>query len=269
VDAPELIKVERVFAEPIGAPETLEKYTRRLTEQMCGRLEERGLGARRLDMHYTRVDNRIEVTSIAMAKPVREVNRLSRLLCDKIETVDPGFGIEKMCLIAANVEPLAPRQSIASFSEPAKPDVEELWDTLENRYGQGRLYRAVSVATDIPERAVKRLPPMSPAVSSRRNAGFKRPERLIRPEPIQALAVLPDHPPRAFTWRGQRYHVAAANGPERVKGEWWHTDRESGKVRDYFIVEVDSGERFWVFRAGDGQHEGTGSLNWFLHGQFR
>lgn len=55
---------------------------------------------------------------------------------------------------------------------------------------------------------------------------------------------------------------------ERVKGEWWITDGESGKVRDYFIIEVESGERFWVFRTGDGQHEGTGSLNWYLHGQF-
>jgi protein ImuB len=98
---------------------------------------------------------------------------------------------------------------------------------------------------------------------------YRRPQRMFRkPEPILALAGLPDHPPRAFTWRGQRYSVALADGPERVRGEWWRSDNEKGKVRDYFILEVENGERFWVFRAGDGQHEGTGSLNWYLHGKF-
>jgi protein ImuB len=269
VDCPELVSVRRIFAEPIGAPETLEKYTRRLTDQICDRLEERGEGARRLDLHYVRVDNRIETITVAMAQPVREPKRLAKLLCDKIETVDPGFGIDKMILVAAVAKPLVMKQVMATYGAPPKPDVEDLWDTLENRHGRGRLYRAVSVATDIPERSVKRLPPTSTETGSTRNAAFERPERLIRPEPIQALAVLPDHPPRAFSWRRTRYQVIAANGPERVKGEWWHSDREVGQIRDYFILETDSGERFWVFRAGDGQHDGTGSLDWYMHGLFR
>ena len=269
VEMPELVSVRRIFAEPIGAPETLEKYTRRLTDQICERLEDRGEGARRLDLHFVRNDNRIETISVAMAKPVRDPVRLGKLLCDKIETVDPGFGIDKMVLMAAVAEPLIMKQVTASYGAPPKPDVEDLWDTINNRHGGGRLYRAVSVATDIPERSVRRLPPTSRETGSARNARFRRPERLIRPEPIQALAVLPDHPPRAFTWRRTRYQVIAANGPERVKGEWWRCDREVGQIRDYFILEVDSGERFWVFRAGDGQHEGTGSLDWYMHGLFR
>ncbi len=269
VDSPELISVQRVFAEPIGAPETLEKYTRRLTDQICDRLEEAGLGVRRLDLHFTRVDNRIETIYVATAKPVREPKRLAKLLCDKIEQVDPGWGVDTMTLTAAFVEPLSMRQVVASFSEPPRPDVEDLWDVIVNRYGSASLYRAVSVATDIPERAVKRMPPTSVEVGSLRNAGYRRPQRMYRkPEPILALAVLPDHPPRAFTWRGQRYSVARADGPERVRGEWWRSDHEKGKVRDYFILEVENGERFWVFRAGDGQHDGTGSLNWYLHGKF-
>lgn len=269
VKSAELISIQRVFAEPIGAPETIEKYTKRLTDQMCDRLEEAGLGVKRLDLHFTRVDNRIETIFVATAKPVRDPKRLGRLLCDKIEQVDPGWGIDKMTLIAAFVEPLSMRQVVAAYSEPARPDVEDLWDVIGNRYGADSLYRAVSVSTDIPERAVKRMPPTSVEIGSTRNASFRRPQRMYRkPEPILALAVLPDHPPRAFTWRGQRHSVARADGPERVRGEWWVSDNEKGKVRDYFILEVESGERFWVFRGGDGQHEDTGSLNWFLHGKF-
>ena len=268
VDCPELISVERIFAEPIGAPETLEKYTRRLIDQICERLEDVGQGARRLDLRFIRVDNRIEVVSVATAKPVRDKRRLAKLLCDKIETVEPGFGIDKMVLTAIHAEALAFSQIGSTYAEPARADVEDLWDTLANRYGEGRLFRAVSVATDIPERAVRRLPPTATEVGSVRNAGFRRPVRLYRPEPIQVLSVLPDHPPRTFTWRGQRYSVVRSDGPERVKGEWWVSERETGRVRDYFILEVESGERYWVFRAGDGQHTDTGSLNWYLHGKF-
>ena len=269
IESPELIRVQRIFAEPIAAAETIEKYTRRLTDQMCDRLEAVGLGVRRLDLHFTRVDNCIETICVATAKPVREPKRLARLLCDKIETVDPGYGIEKMVMTAAFTEPLTLIQMIASFAEPPRPDVEDLWDILSNRYGAECLYRAVSVATDIPERAVRRLPPNALERGSDRNALYRRPQRLYRKaERIMALAVLPDQPPRAFTWRDRRFHVVCADGPERVRGEWWVTDREKGKVRDYFILEVEGGERFWVFRTGDGQHEDTGALIWYMHGKF-
>jgi len=39
-------------------------------------------------------------------------------------------------------------------------------------------------------------------------------------------------------------------------------------VRDYFQVEDEAGERFWLFRAGDGEDPTTGSQAWFIHGRF-
>src|SRR3546814_14566608 len=66
------------------------------------------------------------------------------------------------------------------------------------------------------------------------------------------VALLPDHPPRRFVWRGQIYRVVAGDGPERIHGEWWRNSREMWAVRDYFRVEADGGERFWLFRRGDG-----------------
>ena len=59
-------------------------------------MERRGLGARRLDLICHRVDNRAQAVRVGTALPVRDVKRLTRLLCDKIETIDPGFGIEIM-----------------------------------------------------------------------------------------------------------------------------------------------------------------------------
>ena len=39
-------------------------------------------------------------------------------------------------------------------------------------------------------------------------------------------------------------------------------------VRDYFAVEDDAGERFWLYRQGDGEIAATGDLRWFIHGVF-
>ena len=91
---------------------------------------------------------------------------------------------------------------------------------------------------------------------------------LPTPEPIETVALLPDHPPVTFAWRGVRRRVKRADGPERVFGEWWKHDAELIAVRDYFQVEDEAGERFWIYRAGDGEDQDTGSHRWFLHGIF-
>jgi protein ImuB len=88
------------------------------------------------------------------------------------------------------------------------------------------------------------------------------------PQPVEAIALLPDQPPVAFTWRRKRHRVCRADGPERVHGEWWRRSAEVAAVRDYFAVEDEDGCRFWLFRRGDGADPATGDLRWFLHGLF-
>ena len=110
---------------------------------------------------------------------------------------------------------------------------------------------------------------LSPDEDASWSAEWPRPARLLRhPEPIETVALLPDHPPETFTWRGVRRRVRRADGPERVFGEWWTRDAELIAVRDYFQVEDEAGERFWIYRAGDGEDADTGSHRWFLHGIF-
>ena len=132
----ELVSVRRVFAEPIGAAETIARYIRKLVMALCEALEGRGLGARRLDLLCHRVDNRIETVRIGLAMPVRDSARLTRLLCDRIETIAPGFGIEIMTLAATLAEPLEPRQVVSSLVEDSDVDVSALVDILANRVGE-------------------------------------------------------------------------------------------------------------------------------------
>jgi protein ImuB len=265
---PELIQVCHAFAEPIAAPETLARYIGQLVEALCPLLEAQGLGARRLDLLFHRVDNLVQAVRVGTAKPVREVKRLTRLLTDRLENVDPGFGVEVMTLAAILVEPLAYRQD-DTLGRTADADVSDLVDILANRIGADKLYRAAPAESDLPERAVRRIAPLAPPVGATWPAHWPRPSRLLSPpEPVDTVALLPDQPPVHFIWRGVRRRVRRADGPERVFGEWWHRDPETAAVRDYFVVEDESGERFWLYRSGDGEDPATGDLRWYVHGVF-
>ena len=269
IRAPETVEVRRTFAEPIGAAETIARSIAQLAADLCRALEAKGLGARRLDLLCHRVDNRIEAIRVGLTQPVRDPKRIARLLSNKIESLDPGFGIELLRLAATWAEPLDHRQAAASLIEEREADVSDLIDTLANRVGADHLYRLTPVESDIPERSVSRIAPTSPNQGETWSLHWPRPARLLpRPEPIETIALLPDHPPTTFTWRGVRRRVKRADGPERIFGEWWKHDAELTSVRDYFRVEDEAGERFWIFRAGDGEDAATGTQRWFLHGIF-
>ncbi len=269
IDAPELIQVRRLFAEPIGAPETLARYTLKLVEALSATLESQGLGAIRLDLRFERIDNRTEAIRVGLARPVRDVGRLARLLCDRIETVDPGLGVEAMVLAAPVVLPLDWSPISGDLTGPATPDIGDLIDLLANRLGPQKLYRLAPAQSDVPERATRKLPPTAPPVTETWARRWPRPSRLLaRPEAIEAVALLPDQPPVAFSWRGVRHRVKRADGPERIFGEWWRRDGERDAVRDYFQLEDEAGARFWVYRRGDGEQAHTGDLSWWLHGLF-
>ena len=263
----ELIQVRHDFVEPIGTPDALAHAIRALTDAICTALEPAGLGARRLDLLFHRVDASLTAIRIGTARPIRDARRLAKLLLDRLGQVDPGFGVEAMTLAAPLAEPLAWRQA-HSLEQDRCRDVAALIDTLANRLGPTRLYRAAPVESDTPERSVRHIPALAPATGATWSA-YPRPTRLLpHPEPVDTIALLPDQPPVQFTWRGKARRISRADGPERVFGEWWRAAGETLAVRDYFIVEDGAGARFWLFRSGDGEDANTGNLRWYLHGFF-
>ncbi|WP_064835033.1 Y-family DNA polymerase [Rhizobium phaseoli] len=267
IRCPEIIEVHRAFAEPIGAAETIGKYISRLVTKLCLELQTKGLGVRRTDLIVHRVDNTIQALRAGTAKPVRDDAWLTKLLRDRIEKIDPGFGIEKLSLAATMVEPLEDKQIASSLVEDAAVDVGAFVDVLGNR-GTYRIYRVAPVASDVPERSIQRVP-VAAEIGQNWPMTWPRPVRLMdRPELIEVIALLPDHPPVWFTWRGKRRRVKRADGPERIFGEWWQRTSEWAAVRDYFTVEDESGERYWIYRSGDGVDLDTGSHRWFIHGIF-
>ena len=56
-------------------------------------------------------------------------------------------------------------------------------------------------------------------------------------------------------------------GPERIAPEWW-CDRPGTRLRDYFKVEDQSGQRIWLYREGLHEDGRGGDPRWFVHGMF-
>jgi protein ImuB len=204
------------------------------------------------------------------------------------DALDPGFGFDMARLSVLVAEPCAPEQ-IGIDGGDGEPELARLADRLSARLGAQRVRRLIALDSHIPEIAAASSPAQATgaddgwAAFRRHRAEAElspRPLRLLaRPEPIEALAEVPDGPPLRFRWRRALHEVIAADGPERIEGAWWSEHGASAnRARDYFHVEDKAGLRFWLFRAGlyrDMQRNDAGDAeapppppDWFMHGMF-
>jgi protein ImuB len=257
----------RAFAEPISRLEDLKTVLLRLAKALCRQLERRGEGVRRLDLLFQRVDQKSACLRVGTAKANRDAAHLAKLFDERLQTIDPGFGIEEIVLIASKVEPLTETQTQArglGDEGAGEADMGQLVDRLGARIGMRKVYRLAPVQSLVPERMARRIPALAPPTGSVWPENLPRPSRLLDPpEPVVATALLPDHPPAFFVWRKVRHKVAKADGPERITPEWWNGDKSSF-ARDYYRVETENGGRFWIFRDAP-THEGG---RWWMHGFF-
>ena len=265
-----LLAVEAVdhrlaFEDPLLTAEALAAAIAQLSDAVCRTLDRNGLGARRLDLVFERMDG-AHAVRVMTAQPSRDPVHLAHLLAERLDGVDPGSGVEAMHLVVSLHESMRARQLATDGVIPDTLAV--LVDRLENRLGPGRVYRTAPIESDVPERSVRRVPALSPP-GNQTWSRLARPVRLFDPpQPVETISMLPDRPPVVFTWRHVRHQVRHADGPERIAGEWWRRSVEMRAVRDYWHVEDEAGRQFWLFRAGDGVDAVTGDLRWFLHGLF-
>lgn len=259
--------VRRLFAEPIAAPETIATVVKRLLTELKPLLEADGMGARRLELVCHRVDDTLQGLEIGTSRPARDPDHLFRLFALKLERIDPGFGVEAMTLIATRAEPMDPHQLGLETRRAAADgagDLAGLVDRIMGRLGADAVRRLDPRDSHWPERAQLPMPVFAPAAAAPWPDGKARPPLLFaRPEPIEALAILPDSPPSRFRWRRRLYRVRAAEGPERIAPEWWRDP--TSRRRDYYRVEDAEGRRFWLFREGlYGEEEPR--PRWWMHG---
>jgi protein ImuB len=263
----EMRVAERRLLEPILTAEPIAQVVGDVVDDLMRSMREIGHGVRALRLVCQKVDGTDAVLAIGTSSATRDGAHLRRLLSLKLDRIDPGMGIEVVRLEAVRTEPLAPSPMREMLAERRRGDVATLVDQLAGRVGSAALFKMGAVESDVPERSVERLGALTVPTGW---PAWPRPIRMLpRPEQLHdVLALLPDHAPRRFSWRGDRHNVVAGDGPERIHGEWWVRKAETWAVRDYFKVEDETGERFWIFRRGDGVDGDTGDLSWYMHGLF-
>lgn len=280
-------EARRMFAEPIVLTADVERAVADLAGELAPRLAAAGLGARRLELRLFRVDGLVRRVTVRTSALCRKAAHMIRLFRERLdhsgEELDTGFGFELAVLAALSVEMAVARQDGlgTAADRPAadlSDDVARLLDRFGNRFGFDRVLRYAPEASAIPERSVRPVPVLAPpgnqdwvahlrAVQGGGQLG--RPLLLIAPpDPVTALAEVPDGPPVQFEWRRRAHRVTRADGPERLAPEWWRPDPDPDRLtRDYYRVEDADGRRFWLYREGLYERPGE-TPRWFLHGVF-
>jgi protein ImuB len=273
--APPVYHSLRYLIEPIFTHDAIIAHANRLMQTLVHVLTRDDVGARGLRLCLYNVDGAVEAIDIGLTLPTRDVAHVARLIELKLEalaaTCDAGFGFEAIGLAVTCAEPMPARQTeLTSASEDGDRTERcaNLIDALRQRLGPHSVRHFEPVTSHLPERA-EVLPPIDGEATA-----WPEPEQ--KPRPLLLLphaelaedvtALVPDGPPRRFSWRGVTYDVTGAQGPERIGAEWWRY-REPKPTRDYYLVEDSTGHRFWLFREGLYGRETT-AARWFVHGLF-
>ena len=289
VVAPPVYHSLRYLIEPIFTHDAIIAHANRLMQTLIHVLTRDDVGARALRLCLYNVDGAVEAIDIGLTLPTRNVSHVARLIELKLEalaaTCDAGFGFEAIGLAVTCAEPMPARQTELTLlrqrrGQDARTErCAALIDALRQRLGPHSVRRFEPMASHLPERA-EVLPPIDGEAPAWPEAEQKPRPLLLLPhaEPAEDVtALVPDGPPRRFSWRGVTYDVTGAQGPERIGAEWWRRPlptlprkrgREmEGTTRDYYLVEDSTGHRFWLFREGLYGRE-TAQAQWFVHGLF-
>ena len=278
-------EAQRAFAEPISTAEDIRAAVDGLLDDLCGTLARSGEGARRLHLVCHRVEGDRRTLTVGTSRPLRRKEPLMGLFAEKLDQVEPGFGIDEIVLAADVVETIDELQTdwsgevAGGYRAADEEELADLLDRLGNRFGFGRIGRPIPRQSWLPERAAVRegllgsgsaahsgsiahsgsatrpgsaahpKSAVDPAATANWPEDRRRPLRLLSPpELVEAVNLEPGGPPIGFRYQGRFHQLHAVEGPERLECEWW---REDGPGRDYYLAEDEAGCRYWLYREDD------------------
>jgi protein ImuB len=275
---------ERRFAEPVATDSVIMETLSKLAQMLVAAMDRQGKGARRLEATFFRTDGVVRAIAVDAGRPVTRAHFIERLFRDKLDALndplDPGFGFDFIRLAASRVETVVQEQHDFDTHAQDNDEVAALVDRIAARIGGHRVLVHLPQDTHIPERAMISAPAQHSLETAERAAWPERieaepplrPLRLLdQPEEIRIVAAeVPDGPPAKFIWRRASHTVIRSEGPERIAMEWWRSQNDM-PTRDYFRIEDEQGLRFWLYRDGLYNEQGTKSESqpsWFMHGMF-
>jgi protein ImuB len=251
--------------EPIVTATGIDLALQQLLAALCNRLQQDQKGLRSAVFKGYRVDGKIECIDIVTNRPSHHCKHLSKLFDIKLSTMEPALGIELFTLDAPKIEELLPQQEKMWEGSGGLDDIRlsELLDRLAGRYGMNSIHRYLPDEHHWPERSIKQASSLQENSTTAWRSDKLRPLQLLRiPERVEVTAPIPDYPPMLFRYKGKLHKIVRADGPERIEQEWW---LGQGQHRDYYRVEDEDGQRYWLFRLG---HYHDKNFQWFLHGFF-
>jgi len=250
--------------EPIKTVKGIEIAIQTLLEKVCLHLKDDGLGMRKALLKCFRIDGKMVQVGITTTRATGHVAHLCKLFELQISKIEPALGIELFLLEATRVEEVDQKQEALWAAHPGLEDsaLAELLDRLAGKIGANAIQRYLPVEHYWPERAIKQAASLAEKPATDWRTDRPRPVRLLHhPEPVEVMALVPDYPPKFFIYKGKRHDVTKADGPERIEREWW---QDAGAHRDYYAVEDNDGQRYWLFRLGHYDQ----APQWYLHGFF-
>lgn len=251
--------------EPITTATGIEIALKQLLETLCLRLRTDQQGIRTAVFKCYRVDGKIEQITIGTHRPSHYVKHLFKLFEIKLSTLEPALGIELFVLEAPTVEEHLSQQEAMWKDSQGLYDsrIPELIDRIAGKAGSDTIRRYLPDEHYWPERSFKLAGSLDEQPAGSWPTGKLRPLQVLQsPERIEVTAPIPDYPPMLFIYKNKVHHIVRADGPERIEQEWW---LQEGQHRDYYRVEDEAGNRYWVFRLG---HYHDKTFQWFIHGFF-
>jgi protein ImuB len=266
VEIPEPFHERLPCLELISTATGIEIALQKLLDNLCLRLQQEQKGLRTAIFKCYRVDGKIEKIEIGTNRPSHNSKHLFELFQLKVDTIEPALGIELFTLDGSNVEGLKPIQKKLWAGNYGLENIKfsELLDHIENKIGPDKIHRFLPAEHYWPERSVKAATSLNEEVTITWESDKPRPIQILpTPQIIQVTAPIPDYPPMNFRYKGKLHKVIKADGPERIESEWW---MEEGLHRDYYNVEDEEGNRYWLFRLG--HYSNAERPQWFIHGFF-
>ncbi len=252
--------------EPIVTAAGIAIALERLLDALCHRLKQEGKGLRAALLKCYRVDGKIEEVTIGTNRASNNTRHIFKLFEYKLPGIEPALGIELFILEAPKVEDVSAAQESLWERTGGLNDMglAELLDRIAGKIGAGHIHRYLPDEHYWPERSFKPAVDLLEKPVTTWKTDRPRPVNLLsKPEPIEVTAPIPDYPPMLFRHKGKLHKIVKADGPERIEAEWWLQECQH---RDYYCVEDEDGQRYWLFRSG--HYDVAKSYQWFIHGYF-
>ena len=266
--AREPLSVRWSFEHPTTHHEAIEHVLGELLSQLSRRLLEQGQGVLRLTCQLVCQNRRPLKIDICLFRPTIAPQHLLALAKLQLALVRLPDAVEEIRVRALATAPREQRQGELFGDAPREHPAQLalLVERLSNRLGREHVVRAELQAESQVELAYQYRPlagetalpgaALSPASLP---GPLLRPLRLFDPpQPIDVVGIALDGPPALFLYQRRRHRVARCFGPERIETGWW---RGESSRRDYYRVETEEGNRWWLFRRLQDQR-------WFLQGAF-